>query len=70
MNPSFSLRYGYVSQGKKIFSKIIVKKNKLYTLKASTFPHPPKKLQKITMKIDIMGSWANFQLSPAWTLVL
>jgi hypothetical protein len=51
------------------FSKDSVKK-KLYPRKASTFTHLQKKFQKITMKIDIMRTCPNYQLSPLGTLVL
>jgi hypothetical protein len=36
----------------------------------STFPHLQKKFQIITMKIDIMGTSPNFQLSLQGTIVL
>jgi hypothetical protein len=38
-------------------------KSKLCPYKASTFSHLQKKFQKITMKIDIIGTCLNFQLS-------
>jgi hypothetical protein len=38
--------------------------------KTSTFPHFQKKFQKITIKIDIVGTHPNFQLSPVWTMIL
>jgi hypothetical protein len=42
----------------------------LYPYKASTFLHIQIKKKKFTMKIDIIGTCPNFQLSLAWTLVL
>jgi hypothetical protein len=45
-------------------------KKSLYPHKAYTFPHLQKEFQKITMKIDIVGTCPNFQLYLARTLVL
>jgi hypothetical protein len=45
------------------FSKDLVEK-KLNPHKASTFPHLQKKFQKITLKIEIIGTCPNFQLTP------
>jgi hypothetical protein len=49
------------------FSNDIVKKK--YSCKADTFPQLQKKFQKITMKINIIGTCPNFQLSFLETLV-
>jgi hypothetical protein len=40
-------------------SKDLVEK-KLYSYKASTFPHLQKKFQKIAIKIDIVETYPNF----------
>jgi hypothetical protein len=45
-------------------------KNIYISLLVSTFPHLQKKFQKITMKIDIIKTCPNFQLSPTRTVVL
>jgi hypothetical protein len=45
------------------------KRKKEYSYKACTYPHLQKKIQKISMKIDIIRSCPNFQLSLIGTLV-
>jgi hypothetical protein len=43
---------------------------KLCPSKARTFLHLKQNFQKITMKIDIVGTYPNFQLSSLGTMVV